>query len=166
MLNDRLEKMVSESQVTTYKVMMPEHSNPSPDAHFTNVNGGVILKEIDNVAGITALRHTRTRTVTASLDAMEFLHPVKVGELLIIKASLNYVGTTSMEVGVKVMTENLFTGETNVTGRAYLTFVAIDDNGKPVSSPKLVPVTDEEKRRYFEAQERRKNRLEQRKMRN
>jgi acyl-CoA hydrolase len=164
-LNDRLEKNVNESLVTTYKIMMPEHSNPSPDTHFTNVNGGIILNEIDNVAGIAALRHTRTRTVTASLDAMDFLHPVKVGELLIIKASVNWVGNTSMEVGVKVIAENLFTGETNVTGRAYLTFVAIDENGNPISAPKLIPESDEEKRRFRQAQERRKNRLEHRQIR-
>jgi acyl-CoA hydrolase len=145
--------------------MMPEHSNPSPDSLFTNVNGGVILNEIDNVAGIAALRHTRTRTVTASVDAMEFLHPVRVGELLIIKASVNWVGRSSMEVGVKVLAENLFTGETNVTGRAYLTFVAVDLDGKPIPAPQLIVETEDEKRRFEQAQIRRKNRLEHREQR-
>ena len=91
---------------------------------------------------------------------MEFLHPVRVGELLIIKASVNWVGRTSMEVGVKVLAENLFTGETHVTGRAYLTFVAVDQNGKPIPAPKLIPETNDEKRRYEQAQIRRKIRLE------
>jgi acyl-CoA hydrolase len=145
--------------------MMPEHSNPSPDANFKNVNGGVILNLIDNVAGIVALRHTRTRVVTASFDAMEFLHPVRVGELLIIKASLNFVGTSSMEVGVKVMVEDFFTGETNVTGRAYLTFVAVNHDGKPITAPKLILETNDDHRRFKQAQERRKNRLAHRQIR-
>ena len=158
-------KKVSESRVTSYKTMMPEHSNPSPDSHFKNVNGGVILNLIDNIAGIVALRHTRMRVVTASFDAMEFLHPVRVGDLLIIKASLNFVARSSMEVGVKVMVEDFFTGETNVTGRAYLTFVAIDNDGRPIPAPKLILETDDDHRRFKQAQERRKNRLLNRQIR-
>ncbi|OLS27605.1 MAG: putative acyl-CoA thioester hydrolase [Candidatus Heimdallarchaeota archaeon LC_3] len=164
-MNERSPKKISDSRVTTYKSMMPEHSNPSPDSHFKNVNGGVILNLIDNIAGIVALRHTRTRVVTASFDAMEFLHPVRVGELLIIKSSINFVGTSSMEVGVKVMVEDFFTGETNVTGRAYLTFVAVDQDGKPIPAPKLILETDDDHRRFKQAQERRKIRLEHRQIR-
>ena len=156
-------KKVNESEITHSQLMMPQHGNPSPDGRFQNVNGGIILNLIDNVAGIVSLRHCRSRTVTASIDQMEFLHPVRVGDLLIIKAAVNWVGRTSLEIGVRVETENLFTGETNPTGRAYLTFVAVDNDGKPIDAPMIEPTTLDEKRRFREAQERRERRLNHRK---
>lgn len=155
-------KKVSESTIISYKFAMPGDANPSPSTQFTNINGGFILKLIDDMAGIVALRHCRTSVVTASFDAMEFLQPVKVGELLILKASINWVGRTSMEVGVRVDVENMRTGETKQVSRAYLTFVSVDDNGKPISAPEIIPESEEEHLRFEEAQKRRTLRLQHR----
>ncbi len=155
-------KPPSESAIVTYQLMMPGQSNPSwrnGSLELGNINGGAILNLIDNVAGLVALRHCRTRAVTASIDRMDFLNPVHVGELLIIKASVNYTGRTSLEVGVRVETENLYTGERRQTGSAYLTFVAIDEHGKPIRVPPVLPQTDEERRRYEAAKLRRQKRL-------
>jgi acyl-CoA hydrolase len=155
----RKSKFVRESAIVWEKIAMPEDANPGN----INVNGGVVLQLIDNIAGISALRHCRTRTVTASIDKMDFIYPVKVGELIIIKASVNHVFGTSLEVGVRVDVENIYTGETHTTGRAYLTFVAVDQEGHPIKVPYLVqPETEIEKRRYKEAQKRRKLRLDDR----
>lgn len=155
----RKSKFVRESSLVNYKIAMPEDTNPGN----VNVNGGRVLQLIDNAAGISALRHCRTRTVTASIDKMDFIYPVKVGELIILKASINHVFGTSMEVGVKVEVENMMTGVRHTTGKAYLTFVAVDEEGQPIQVPFLIePETENEKRRYKEAQLRRKLRLEQR----
>ncbi|MHA2253787.1 MAG: acyl-CoA thioesterase [Candidatus Kariarchaeaceae archaeon] len=151
------EKYPRESELENVLLMMPSHSNPSwKDGHFElgNVNGGAILNLIDNIAGLVALRHCRTRVVTASIDRMSFHNPVYVGELLILKARVNYVGRTSMEVGVRVETENLATGERKQTGSAFLTFVAIDKEGQPISATKLKLETEVDKRRYSAAQNR------------
>lgn len=147
-------KKVSETAIEHYQLMMPQHGNPG-----TTVNGGVILNLIDNVAGICVLRHCRSRAVTVSIDTMHFLHPVHVGDLLIIKAQINWVGHTSMEVGVSVEVEDLHTGERYQTGSAYLTFVAVDENGNPIPAPYILPETAEEKQRYEEAVLRRELRL-------
>lgn len=158
-MEDRESKFVKESAIVWEKIAMPEDANPGN----VNVNGGVVLQLIDNIAGIASLRHTRTRTVTASIDKMDFIYPIKVGELIIIKASVNCVFGTSLEVGVKVEVENLMTGARHTTGKAYLTFVSVDQEGKPIIVPYLVkPETAEEKRRYKEAQKRRELRLEER----
>ena len=159
MTDSRSSKFVKDSVITNYKIAMPEDSNPGNE----NVNGGIVLKLIDNIAGIAALRHCRTRTVTASIDKMDFIYPIKVGELIIISASVNCVFGQSMEVGVKVEVENLRTGDRHTTGKAYLTFVAVDQVGHPIQVPFVVePETINEKRRFKEAQQRRKLRLEQR----
>ena len=161
-------KPVKESAMETHILMMPMHSNPlweDGELKMGNVNGGTILNLIDNQAGIVALRHCRTAVVTASIDKMDFLTPVHVGELLVLKASVNYTGRTSLEVGVRVEAENLRTGERRKTGSAYLTFVAIDDKGNPIPVPPVIPETDEEKRRYHEAKQRRELRLQARKKR-
>jgi acyl-CoA hydrolase len=110
---------------------------------------------------VVAIRHARNNAVTASIDRLDFHYPVFVGDLLILKASLNYVGKSSMEVGVRVEAENLLTGEVRHTASAYLTFVALDKFGKPVPVPALEPETDEERRRNCEAVVRRKHRMEQ-----
>ncbi|MDH5402114.1 MAG: acyl-CoA thioesterase [Candidatus Heimdallarchaeota archaeon] len=156
-----MDKSPSESETETVQLMMPSHSNPSMrdgSVELGSVNGGAILNLIDNVAGLAALRHCRTRTVTASIDSMSFLNPVKVGELLILKASVNYVGSTSLEVGVRVETENLRSGERKHTGTAYLTFVSVDQEGKPIPAPKLKLETAEQHKRYEAAKIRLENR--------
>lgn len=117
------------------------------------------MKLMDEVAGSVAARHCRTNVVTASVDRMDFFKPVFIGNLLILKSSVNYVGTTSLEVGVRIEAENLKTGEILHTGSSYLTFVAMDTKGKPVLVPQIVPETADEKRRYREATERKGQRL-------
>lgn len=117
------------------------------------------MKLMDEVAGSVAARHCRTNVVTASVDRMDFFKPVFIGNLLILKSSVNYVGTTSLEVGVRIEAENLKTGEILHTGSSYLTFVAMDTKGKPVLVPEIVPETTDEKRRYREATERKGQRL-------
>ena len=127
---EREEKSPRNSEIETSLLMMPSHSNPtwkSDGLELGAVNGGAILNLIDNIAGLAALRHCRTRVVTASIDRMDFLNPVHVGELLVLKARVNYVGRTSMEVGIRVETEDLVTGSRKKTGYAFLTFVAVDE---------------------------------------
>jgi acyl-CoA hydrolase len=127
-----------------------------------NVLGGKVMHLIDICAAIAATRHCRRPVVTASFDQMSFLHPIKVGELVHLKASLNRAFHTSMEIGVKVWAENLLTAERKHTSSAYLTFVALDDNGKPMAVPPYAPRTDEQKRRWAQAEIRRQQRLEMR----
>jgi len=134
--------------------MLPSDANP-----MGNVHGGTILKMVDVAAGVAALRHARMNTVTASIDRMDFYNPVYVGNLLTLKASVNYVGTTSMEVGVRIEAENLRTGKVTHTGSCYLTYVAIDENGHPTEVPDIVPETPEEKRRWEAGKRRREERL-------
>jgi uncharacterized protein (TIGR00369 family) len=150
-------KTVKESQLTMSQMMTPQDINPAG-----NVHGGVIMKLIDTAGGLVANRHTRSNTVTASIDRLDFHHPVFVGDLVTFKASMNYAGTTSMEVGVRVEAENVFTGVVRHTASAYLTFVSLDANGKPKSVPPLILETDDEKRRNAEAMSRREVRLRER----
>ena len=151
-------KAVSESSLVTAIQMMPHDANPSG-----NVHGGVIMKQIDTAAGIVALRHAGMNVVTASIDRLDFHYPAYVGDLLVLSASLNLVGSTSMEVGVRVECEEPRTGKIRHTASAYLTFVALDENGKPTRLPGLILETDEQKRRNAEALERRKTRLAEKK---
>jgi acyl-CoA hydrolase len=147
-------KPVKETASTISHQMLPEDANPAG-----NVHGGVIMKYVDTCAGVVAIRHARNLAVTASIDRLDFHHPVFVGDLLILKASLNLVGRTSMEVGVRVEAENLITGEVRHTASAYLTFVAIGKDGRPAEVPPLILQTDEDHRRNREATERRRRRL-------
>lgn len=151
-------KRVKDSSVTIAQVMIPQDANPAG-----NVHGGVIMKLIDTAAAVVASRHARSNTVTASIDRLDFHHPVFVGDLLFFKAGLNMVGRTSMEVGVRVESENLITGEVRHTASAYLTFVALDKEGRPQSVPHLSLETEEEMRRNREARTRRAMRLAERK---
>jgi acyl-CoA hydrolase len=127
-----------------------------------NVHGGVILHLCDEVAGIAAVRHSGARVVTAAMDRMNFLHPVYVGNLVTVKATVNAAWRTSMEVGVRVEAENVRTGEVTHTSTAYLTMVALDEDGQPSAVPPVEPETADEQRRAREAQLRRDNRLEER----
>ena len=151
-------KRVKDSSVIMAQMMIPQDANPAG-----NVHGGVVVKIIDEAAGVVAARHARSNVVTASIDRMDFHHPVFVGDLLFFKASLNMVGRTSMEVGVRVEAENLITGEVRHTASAYLSFVALDKDGRPQAVPPLIVETDDEKRRNREAKTRREMRLAERK---
>jgi acyl-CoA hydrolase len=146
-------KTVSASKMTTVRLMMPTDANI-----LGNVFGGAIMRYMDEVAGIVAFHHARKIVVTASIDRMDFYAPVYVGNLLVLKAAVNYVGHTSMEVGVRIEAEDLLTGETTHTGSCYLTYVALDEKGKPSPVEKIVPVTRDEKRRFSEASARRRTR--------
>jgi acyl-CoA hydrolase len=126
------------------------------------VHGGVIMRLCDEVAGIAAIRHCGVRVVTAGMDRMTFMHPVRVGQLVTFRATVNAAWRTSMEVGVRVDSEDVRTREVARTSTAYLTMVALDDDGRPAPVPELVPESDEERRREREAQLRRDNRLAER----
>ena len=147
-------RKVKESSIVTSKIMMPEDANPAG-----NVHGGIIMKHVDETAGIVAFRHSRNNSVTASIDSLVFHYPVFVGDLLTLKASINMTAKSSMEIGVRIESENLLTGAVKHTASAYLTFVALDKAGRPTQIPSLVFETEEEKRRNSQAQTRRKNRL-------
>jgi acyl-CoA hydrolase len=127
-----------------------------------NVHGGTIMKLCDEVAGIAAIRHSGLRAVTAAMDRMTFLHPVYVGNLVTVRAAVNATWRTSMEVGVRVESENVRTGALVHTSTAYLTMVALDDTGQPAPVPPVAPETPDEIRRAREAQLRRDIRLAER----
>jgi len=147
-------KKVQESSVVMAQQMNPLDANPAG-----NVHGGVIMKLIDTIAGVVAIRHSRSNAVTASIDRLDFHYPVYVGDYVTMRASLNYVGRSSMEVGVRVESENLITGKRCHTASAYLTYVAIDKDGRPRELPPLILETDNERRRNVEARARRETRL-------
>jgi acyl-CoA hydrolase len=125
------------------------------------VFGGTILKLIDEVAAMAASKHARKNVATASIDRMDFISPVHVGDMIRLIATVNYVHRTSMEVGVRVESEQRQTGKVTHTGTCYLTFVCLDQNGLPTEVPGLHPETADEKRRWLEAEQRRKMRLTQ-----
>jgi len=147
-------KTVKDSCVETMEIVFPNDANP-----LGNIFGGRVMQLIDIVGSISAMRHARNAVVTVSMDQLDFKNPVYVGEILILYACVNYVATTSMEVGVKVIAENPLTGARRHTSSAYLTYVSIDSNGKPVPVSPIMPETEEEKRRYQDAQKRREHRL-------
>jgi len=150
-------KRVRESQHETSELMMPGDAN-----NLGHVFGGVILSMMDKTAAISAFRHCRLNVVTASIDRVDFREPIHLGDLVVMKASVNYAGRTSMEVGVRVEAEELLSGRRRHTNSCYLTFVAVDRNGRPVEVPGIKPETPDEIRRYEAAQERRQRRLEER----
>lgn len=146
-------RTVAESEVVMGQLMLPGDANPAG-----NVHGGIIMKLVDTTAGVAATRHARARTVTARIDSMSFLQPVYVGELVTLKAAVNDVGRTSLEVGVRVETEDLITGAIRHVSSAYLVFVALDEHGRPTAVPPLIAETEQEKRRMAEAKLRRAHR--------
>jgi len=149
-------KPVSASKTIFAKSMLPSDANPSG-----NVHGGEIMRLIDECGGAAAGRHARRRVVTARVDELSFVAPVYVGNLVTARASVNDVGTKSMEVGVRVDAEDMLTGKVVHVSSAYLVFVAIDENGKTVPIPPLIAETDEEKRRMAAAKLRRERRMKQ-----
>jgi acyl-CoA hydrolase len=136
--------------------MMPGQAN-----NLGHVFGGVVLAMMDKAAAVAAIRHARLSCVTASIDRVDFREPIYLGELVVMKASVNYVGRSSMEVGVRVEAEDLQTGNRRHTNSCYLTFVAVDRNGRPIEVPALTPESADEKRRFAAASERRRRRLEE-----
>ena len=148
-------KTVKDSSITIIQQMTQEDANLAG-----NVHGGTIMKLIDNTAGLVAVRHTGIRNVvTASIDRLDFHSPVYISNLLRITASINFIGKTSMEVGVRVEAEDVVTGEVRHTASAYLTYVSLDENKKPALLPPIRFESEDEKRRNCEAGERRKRRL-------
>ncbi len=150
-------KSVQESKAMIIQQMTQADANLAG-----NVHGGSIMKLVDSTAGMVAARHASSNVVTASIDRLDFYHPVYIGELLKISASINYAGKTSMEIGARVEAENVMSGEVRHTASAYLTFVALDKNREPKQIPPLVLHSEEEKRRNLAAAERRKIRLAER----
>lgn len=143
-----------ESEAVISELMMPQHANI-----MGNVFGGHVLSLVDRVAAVAAIRHSRRQCVTVSVDKVDFREPIRVGELVTAFARVNFAGRTSMEVGVKVVAENVLTGDRRHTNSCYLTYVALDDQGTPTEVPPLVPETEDEKRRFKRAQQRRTNRV-------
>jgi acyl-CoA hydrolase len=148
--------------VSASKSVYSEFALPNDANTFGNVLGGKVMHLVDLAGAIAAIRHARCPVVTASIDNMSFLHPVHLGHLIVLHASVNRVFHTSMEVGVRVEVEELATGEKKHTSSAYLTFVALGKNGKPVAIAPVIPETEEEKRRYAEALARRDMRMKMR----
>jgi acyl-CoA hydrolase len=142
-------KIPAESAVEMREMVMPNHTNPQ-----NTVFGGTVMSWIDIAAAMVAARPCARPVVTAHIDDIDFIAPIKMGYHVLIQASLNYVGKTSMIVGVKVTSENPYTGEIRTTTKAYLTFVALDDLGKPVEVPPLLPETEDEIRRFENAKKR------------
>lgn len=136
------------------ELMMPQHANA-----MGNVFGGVILSLVDRCAAVAAIRHARGQCVTVSVDKVNFREPIRVSELVTAMARVNFTGRTSMEVGVKVIAENVLTGERRHTNSCYLTFVALDEHGQPTEVPPVLPETPDEKRRYERAAKRRTSRV-------
>ena len=147
-------KPVSASRSEFIEIVLPNDANP-----LGSMLGGRVMHFIDVAGALAAHRHSNSHVVTASVDSLDFHFPIDVGEFIVLKSSVNRVFSTSMEVGVKVFSENVLTGERKHTSSAYLTFVAIDKNRKPHPVAPLILETDEDRRRYHEAGERRHHRL-------
>ncbi|HOK97052.1 MAG TPA: acyl-CoA thioesterase [Anaerohalosphaeraceae bacterium] len=143
---DLTAKTPSQSAVESRYLVMPQHANP-----FGTAFGGVIMSWIDMAASMAAQKHCGTEVVTVSIDSLSFEQPIRIGDQVVLRASVNYVSRTSMEVGVKVLRENPITNESTPATKAYLTFVAIDAAHRPIPAPPLVPQTEEEKRRAANA---------------
>ncbi len=143
-------RAVSESQSQMAEVVLPNDANP-----LGNLLGGRLMHLIDIAGALAAHRHSHSHVVTASIDHIDFRRPVHIGDLLILKSSVNRAFNTSMEIGVKCWVENYIEGTTRHVASAYLTFVAVDKHGKQKSVPQVAPETDEEKRRYEDAGRRR-----------
>jgi len=151
-------KTVAQSEVVLMRTLMPNETNSAGMIH-----GGYLLQYIDSAAALVARRHARTAVATASLERMDFLTPMRPGEMLLLKACLHMVGRTSMEIGVRVDIENIATGAVRHAASCYLTFVALDSAGKPTPVPPLILNNDIERERHEKALERRRQRLEKEK---
>jgi acyl-CoA hydrolase len=147
-------RRVSESRTEMVEVVLPQDANV-----LGNILGGRVMHLVDIAGAIAAHRHCRSHVVTASVDHLDFRNPILIGELIVLKASVNRAFHTSLEVGVKVFSENVLSGERKHTTSAYLTYVAVDAEGRPIPVPPLVCETAEDRRRFRDALARRKTRL-------
>ena len=147
-------KPVSASRTEMTEAVLPQDANV-----FGNLLGGRVMHLVDMAAAIAAHRHCRSIAVTASVDHIDFRNPIRIGEVITLKASLNRAFHTSMEIGVKVFSEDILSGEKKHTTSAYVTFVALDEDHRPKPVPPVIPETAEDRRRYREALARRKQRL-------
>ena len=150
-------KKISNSQIIMTELVLPNHTN-----QLGNLLGGQLMHWVDICAALSAAKHNNRICVTASVDKVDFHHPIKLGDAVTLVATINRVFNTSMEVGVKVYAQNFRKGTKIHSNSAYLTFVSVDNEGKPVEATKAIPETDEEKRRYEEALARRDSRLKAR----
>ncbi|MGD8862235.1 MAG: acyl-CoA thioesterase [Myxococcales bacterium] len=144
----------SASRVETTQIVMPSHMNAAG-----SLFGGIVVQWIDVSAAVAAMRHCGCDVVTASIDRLDFLSPIHLGEVVVLQAQVNYAGRTSMEVGCRVQTEDPRTGERRYCTKAYLTFVALDADGEPRPIPPLQPESDEDRRRMADGERRRAERL-------
>ena len=147
-------KPVSASRISLSQLMHPEHANL-----LGHVHGGWVMKLVDEAGALACMRHARRKVVTVAIDSMTFRQPIRIGDLVILKAEVSYTGRTSMEAAVEVVAEDPITGEQTHTNTAYLVYVALDDAGRPTSVPPLQAETEAEKERMEQAQARQKRRL-------
>ena len=152
-------KTVETSRVTLSQLMLPSQANLRGDVH-----GGWIMKLVDEAGALSAMRHAQCRVVTIAIDQMAFRKPIRIGDLVILNAEVTYVGHTSIETRVQVIAENPISGERTYTNTAYLVYVALDEQGHPVPVPRLIAVSDTEKKRMSEGEKRQAYRLSQRKI--
>lgn len=150
-------KPIRASRISIAQMMQPEHAN-----NLGNVHGGWIMKLVDEAGALACMRHAQRRVVTVAIDSMSFRHPIKTSDLVILNAEVSYTGSTSMEAEVQVIAENPITGQRWQTNTAYLVYVALDDDGKPVPVPSILAETVDEERKMTEAKERQARRLEAR----
>jgi uncharacterized protein (TIGR00369 family) len=147
-------KPISASRISLSQLMHLEHANLLGDVH-----GGWVMKLVDEAGALACMRHAQKKVVTVAIDSMTFREPIKIGDLVILKAEVSYTGRTSMEAAVEVVAENPITGEQTHTNTAYLVYVALDDEGRPSSVPQLQAETEEEKQKMERARERQQQRL-------
>lgn len=151
-------KPIRASRISIAQMMQPEHAN-----NLGNVHGGWIMKLVDEAGALACMRHAQRRVVTVAIDSMSFRHPIKTSDLVILNAEVTYTGSTSIEAEVEVIAENPITGQRWQTNTAYLVYVALDDDGKPVAVPPILAETIDEERKMSEAKERQARRLASRK---
>jgi uncharacterized protein (TIGR00369 family) len=147
-------KPISASRISLSQLMHLEHANL-----LGNVHGGWVMKLVDEAGALACMRHAQKKVVTVAIDSMTFREPIKIGDLVILRAEVSYTGRTSMEAAVEVVAENPITGEQTHTNTAYLVYVALDDEGRPSSVPPLQAETEEERQKMERAQERQQQRL-------
>lgn len=150
-------KPISASRISLSQLMHPEHANL-----LGNVHGGWVMKLVDEAGALACMRHAQTKVVTVAIDSMTFREPIKIGDLVILKAEVSYTGRTSLEAAVEVVAENPLTGDQTHTNTAYLVYVALDNEGRPTSVPPLLAETEEERQKMERAQERQRQRLKRR----